>query len=344
MFALLTLALGVQAACNVDKEVKEWSKLCPDAPKLAEYIQRTSGHRELGDAHAFVCRHLGAVEGVVGASEPCMQVLYEIGTCLGEPEAALRTLASSCGTNLHGFLNPHDPVAISFWIISIAMVASTVFFLWESSSLAYQWKTTMNVGALVTLVAAVHYFYMREFWVQIHRSPIVYRYIDWFITVPLQMIEFYFILSAVKPDISSGMFWRLLLGTVAMLGFGYVGETRQIAPLLGFVLGLCGWGFILSEIFVGEAGQVAADIDKSNKYVKSSFQTMRFIVTVGWSIYPLGYFLGFLTQAVRDDVLNFTYNIADFVNKIAFCLAIWSSAKADTRERVAAGGAGYVSA
>jgi bacteriorhodopsin len=68
---------------------------------------------------------------------------------------------------------------------------------------------------------------------------------------------------------------------------------------------------------------------------------MRFIVTVGWSIYPLGYFLGFLTQAVRDDVLNFTYNIADFVNKIAFCLAIWSSAKADTRERYAAQGAGY---
>merc|ERR1712139_489807 len=195
-----------------------------------------------------------------------------------------------------------------------------------------------NVGSLVTLVAAVHYFYMREFWVIIGMSPILYRYIDWSITVPLQMIEFYFILSAVKPDISSGMFWRLLLGTVAMLGFGYVGETRTIAPLLGFILGLSGWAYILSEIFVGGAGQVAADIDKSNKYVKSSFQTMRFIVTVGWSIYPLG----FLTQAVRDDVLNFTYNIADFVNKIAFCLAIWSSAKADTRERVAAGGAGYV--
>ena len=28
-----------------------------------------------------------------------------------------------------GFLDPNDPVAISFWIISIAMVAATVFFL-----------------------------------------------------------------------------------------------------------------------------------------------------------------------------------------------------------------------
>merc|ERR1712100_208524 len=67
----------------------------------------------------------------------------------------------------HGFLNPNDPVAISFWIISISMVASTVFFLMESMAVGGHWKTSMNVGALVTLVAAVHYFYMREFWVQI---------------------------------------------------------------------------------------------------------------------------------------------------------------------------------
>ena len=69
------------------------------------------------------------------------------------------------------------------------MVAATVFFLMESMNVGSHWKTSLNVGALVTLVAAVHYFYMREFWVQIHSSPILYRYIDWSITVPLQMIE-----------------------------------------------------------------------------------------------------------------------------------------------------------
>ena len=82
----------------------------------------------------------------------------------------------------------------------------------------------MNVGALVTLVAAVHYFYMREFWIQIHSSPILYRYIDWSITVPLQMIEFYLILLAVQPTLGGGMFWRLMIGTVAMMAFGYAGD------------------------------------------------------------------------------------------------------------------------
>jgi bacteriorhodopsin len=241
---------------------------------------------------------------------------------------------STTPENLHGFLNPNDAVAISFWIISISMVAATVFFLMESMNVSYKWKTSMNVGALVTLVAGVHYFYMREFWVTLHTSPILYRYIDWSITVPLQMIEFYLILSAVQPNIGAGMFWRLLIGTVVMLACGYAGESGFLSPWIGFICGMCGWFFILFEIFVGEAGSVAKSGDKVNKYVQSSFSTMRFIVTVGWSIYPLGYFFGYLMGSVEDSTLNLVYNLADFVNKIAFCLAIWASAKASTLEKV----------
>merc|ERR1712179_639421 len=147
-------------------------------------------------------------------------------------------LLAMTAQDMHGFLNPNDPVAISFWIISISMVAATVFFLMESTAVGVEWKTSLNVGSLVTLVAAVHYFYMREFWIQIGTSPILYRYIDWSITVPLQMVEFYFILSAVNDKIGSGMFFRLFCGTVAMLTFGYAGETQTASPMAGFVLGM----------------------------------------------------------------------------------------------------------
>ena len=40
----------------------------------------------------------------------------------------------------HGFLDPNDAVAISFWIISISMVAATVFFLMESMNVSAHWK------------------------------------------------------------------------------------------------------------------------------------------------------------------------------------------------------------
>merc|ERR1712018_265902 len=224
-------------------------------------------------------------------------------------------------------------VAISFWMISISVVAATVFFLTEATVVHYHWKTSMNVGALVTLVAAVHYFYMREFWVVVGGSPILYRYIDWSITVPLQMIEFYLILSAVQKNISGGMFWRLLVGTIIMLAAGYCGEAHFVNAWVGFAVGMAGWFFILYEIFAGEAGSVAASGDKVNVHVKTSFNTMRFIVSVGWSIYPLGYFFGYLMPAVNDNALNLVYNLADLVNKIAFCLAIWHSAKKSSAEK-----------
>merc|ERR1711904_349916 len=231
-------------------------------------------------------------------------------TCGLSCQILFRMTAADSSDPYHGFLSPNDPVAISFWIISISMVASTVFFLMESTVVGDHWKTSMNVGTWVTLVAAVHYFYMREYWIIMHTSPILYRYIDWSITVPLQMIEFNLILVAVKPDLDAGMFWRLLLG---------------------IVLGLSGWGYILFEIFAGEAGQLAGG-SGVNKYVASSFKTMRFIVTIGWSIYPLGYFFGYLMGSVEACILNLIYNLADFVNKIAFCLAIWACAKSSTLE------------
>jgi bacteriorhodopsin len=229
--------------------------------------------------------------------------------------------------DLMGFLSPDDPVAISFWIVSIAMVASTCFFLMESLSIKSAWKTSMNVGALVTLIAGVHYFYMREYWVKIHMSPIVYRYIDWSLTVPLQMIEFYLILAAVQPNLGSGMFFRLLFGTVGMLLFGYLGEVQVINPYVGFAWGLAGWAFILFEIFIGQGAKTVADASDAVKY---SFNVMRFIVSIGWSIYPLGYYFGYLTGQVDDGVLNMIYNVADFINKIWFCLAIWQAARKET--------------
>merc|ERR1712060_816328 len=135
------------------------------------------------------------------------------------------------------FLQPNDNVAISFWIISIAMIAATFFFFAEAATVSSHWKTSLHVGALVTLVAGVHYMYMREYWVQVHASPIVYRYVDWSITVPLQMIEFNLILKAAGKPIGAGMFWRLLGGTVMMLLFGYLGEISAVPATIGFALG-----------------------------------------------------------------------------------------------------------
>ena len=39
-------------------------------------------------------------------------------------------------------LQSDDFVGISFWLISMALMASTVFFLWETQSVDGKWKTS----------------------------------------------------------------------------------------------------------------------------------------------------------------------------------------------------------
>ena len=232
---------------------------------------------------------------------------------------ACMPLVSFAGTNLA----PNDPVGISFWIISVAMVAATAFFFLESLRVKGKFRTSLVVGGLICLVAGVHYFYMREVWASTGSSPTVFRYVDWIITVPLQMVEFYLILAAVTA-VSLGVFWRLLIGTVVMVVAGYLGEAGFINTTIGFVVGMAGWIYILYEIFSGEA---SASASKAAPAVQSAFNTMKWIVTIGWAIYPLGYFLGYMTGGGADaDTLNIVYNVADFINKIGFCLAIWAAA------------------
>ena len=243
------------------------------------------------------------------------------------------TVAFAAGGNLES----NDFVGISFWLISMALVASTAFFFIETQRVEGKWKTSLTVSGLVTLVAAVHYFYMRDVWVNTGSTPTVYRYIDWLITVPLLMVEFYLILRAIG-NVSGGIFWRLMIGTLVMLVGGYAGEVGYINEWLGFIIGMAGWAYILYEVFAGEAGQMSAD--QAPESVKSAFSTMRWIVTIGWAIYPLGYVLGYFvyvddagaTTQAASEALNIVYNLADVVNKIAFGLLIWYAATASSKD------------
>ena len=223
-----------------------------------------------------------------------------------------------------------DFVGISFWVISMGMLAATAFFFMEAGTVASGWRISVIVAGLVTGIAFIHYMYMREVWVATGDSPTVYRYIDWLITVPLQMVEFYLILAAINKA-NSGMFWRLLIGSLVMLIGRYLGEAGYINATLGFIIGMAGWVYILYEVFSGEAGKAAAK--SGNKALVTAFGAMRMIVTVGWAIYPLGYVFGYLTGGVDANSLNVVYNLADFINKIAFGLVIWAAATSSAGRR-----------
>ena len=218
-------------------------------------------------------------------------------------------------------LKADDYVGVSFWIISAAMVAATYFFTVERDRAEGKWKTSLTVAAMVTGIAAIHYFYMRGVWVSTGESPLVFRYVDWLLTVPLQIIEFYLILAAIAV-VRAALFWKLMIASLVMLVFGFLGELGAMSYWPAFAIGMAGWFYIIYEIFAGEASQISAA--NGTAASQTAFNALRLIVTVGWAIYPIGYILGAADGGAAG--LNLIYNLADFVNKIAFGVVIWVAA------------------
>ena len=213
----------------------------------------------------------------------------------------------------------------SFWLATAIMLASTVFFFVERNDVSGKWKTSLTVAGLVTGIAFWHYLRMSEMNAA-GEATTVYRYVDWLITVPLQIVEFYLILVAVTA-VTSALFWRLLGASLVMLVFGFLGEAGIFDATLGFVIGMAGWIYIIYEVFSGEASKLAAG--SGNKGGQFAFNTLRLILTAGWAIYPIGYMAG--TPGWYEGIfgglaMDVIYNIGDAINKIGFGLVVYTLA------------------
>ena len=224
--------------------------------------------------------------------------------------------------DLFSITNPNLLVNFSFWFAAAVMLASTAFFIIERNDVIGKWRTALTVASLVTGIAFWHYLYMSTYFFETGNSPLVLRYVDWLITVPLQIVEFYLILIAVTK-VKSSLFWKLLSASLVMLIFGFLGESNLMNRMSAFSVGMLGWFAILYLIFFGDAAKV--NNSSGNSSAQFAFKAMRIIVLFGWSIYPIGYY--FNGPGNDPHLTNIIYNFADLVNKAAFGLVIWYAAK-----------------
>ncbi|TAD85410.1 MAG: rhodopsin [Bacteroidetes bacterium] len=233
-----------------------------------------------------------------------------------------------------------DPVAFTFFTGYMAMLAASVFFFFERGQVDGKWKTSMLVSGLITGIAAVHYYYMRDYYTTTNETPVALRYIDWTLTVPLMCLEFYLLL---KPaGAKAGFMWKLIAASVLMLVAGYIGEGFNPTGDTGHnvmwgVISTLGYVYILYSAWFGEAKQLAAS--SNNPAVKKGIQALAWFVLVGWAIYPIGYMAapgGWLSGVLEPNSLNLFYNIADAINKIGFGLVVYGIAVADKKSYAAA--------
>ena len=239
-----------------------------------------------------------------------------------------------------------DYVGFTFFVGSMAMMAASAFFFLSLSQFDRKWRTSVLVSGLITFIAAVHYFYMRDYWDQVGESPTFFRYVDWVLTVPLMCVEFFLILRVAGAKQS--LMWKLIFWSVVMLVTGYFGEALYIDaatgastnPTMQWVWGLVSgiaYFIIVYIVWFGEAKKLAVS---AGGQVLKAHKILCWFVLVGWAIYPLGYILGtegglFGLQLV-DNIeaaqmsMNVVYNIGDAVNKIGFGLVVYSLAISST--------------
>jgi sensory rhodopsin len=231
----------------------------------------------------------------------------------------------------------NDAVAFTFFTGYMAMLAASIFFFFERGRVADKWKLSLLVSGLITFIAAVHYYYMRDYYLVTGENPTTLRYIDWILTVPLMCVEFYLLTKAAGAKLS--LLWKLIAASVWMLFAGYIGEAFN--PEGGSISHSMTWGllstigyvYILYTAWFGEVAKLAAG--SNDDAVKKGVKALAWFVFVGWAIYPIGYLCmpgGWLNIAFGwgSQNVDLFYNIADVINKIGFGLVVYSIAMSST--------------
>ena len=228
-----------------------------------------------------------------------------------------------------------DPVAFTFFTGYMAMFAASVFFFFERESVDKKWKLSLLVSGLITGIAAVHYFYMKDYYMDGNGSPTALRYVDWTLTVPLMCVEFYLLTKAAGA--TKSLLWKLIIASAWMLVAGYIGETTNDdgnGGVMWGVISTLGYVYILYTAWFGEVAQLANS--SGSQAVKKGVRALAWFVLVGWAIYPIGYMCmegGWLSSVFEPTQLDLWYNIADAINKIGFGLVVYNIAISESNKK-----------
>ncbi len=223
-------------------------------------------------------------------------------------------------------------VQYSFLVAFVGMAAATLYFLLERGDLKPEHRSTATLGALITFIAAINYYYMRiEVLDGVSEFPTQLRYIDWILTTPLLLIKFPNLLGIKN---SSSLITRLVIADVAMIVLGYLGEVDlndngyTSYGLTMFILSCVAWLVIIYILFT----TLSKAAEGKSPAIKKAFTTMRYFVVFGWAIYPIGYLVAMIAGDDFSLVRELVYTYADLINKVGFALVALSAVKVMSKE------------
>jgi sensory rhodopsin len=214
-------------------------------------------------------------------------------------------------------------VAFTFILTFFGLAATAVFLLLERNHVAESFRLPVGLAGLICAIAAGNYFFMRQIYIDGAMAgggtfPTEFRYIDWFLTVPLMLAQFPMHLGLGRRG-TTFMAW-LMGGSLLMLLFGYIGEVNPERP--GFQLAMWVIGCLFGAAIFVPLGLALRRLPAHVSPISArTVRAMTLLTLIGWLVYPLGYLqplIGF-----PADLRELVYNLADLVNKVGLGVIIF---------------------
>ncbi|BDP99755.1 xanthorhodopsin [Aquiluna sp. KACHI24] len=224
-----------------------------------------------------------------------------------------------------------------------SMLFTSIFLFVARERVAPRYRMAVMVSGTVTAIAAYHYFRMFDDFKHAFGTDgmgvvaynVGYRYVDWFLTVPLLLVETIAVL-ALAAAVQRSLLTKLVPAAALMIGLGYPGDAQLNllyegdAPLWG-LLSTIPFLYILYVLFVelgkGLAGQSEA--------VQRKIKELRLLLLATWGVYPISFIFNMNATGFDESgfVLRETgYTIADILAKCLFGLIIFTIARIKSAE------------
>ena len=223
-----------------------------------------------------------------------------------------------------------------------SMLFTTIFLFVARERVLPRYRMAVMVSGTVTAIAAYHYFRMFDDFkhafgpegMGVVAYNVGYRYVDWFLTVPLLLVETVAVLALARA-LQTQLLVKLVPASAAMIALGYPGDARLdvfgLAPSVWGLLSTIPFLYILYVLFV----ELGKSLERQSAAVQRKIKELRLLLLATWGVYPIAFIANM--NATGFDEASFVlretgYTIADILAKCLFGLVIFTIARIKSSE------------
>lgn len=225
-----------------------------------------------------------------------------------------------------------------FFSLTFAVfLGSAIFFFISRMDVSPAYRMAVTISGVIVTIAGYHYFrIMQSFEAAVSEGAgfnEAYRYVDWVVTVPLLLTELVLVLS-IAPARRRALLNKLVPYSFLMIVLGYPGEISDTASTQWIFWGLSMVFFVL--ILATLFGELSQQIASESPAVRGTLRTLRLVLLVTWSFYPIAYLAPVLLAdaGLGFVIVNVGYAVADITAKAGYGLLIHHIAKVKTEQGI----------